>query len=85
MTASKPTSSEFDLTDVVWQKSSHTGGAGNCVEMAAVEGYVLMRDSKNPHRPANVFTRAEIAAYFAGVKDGEFDHFLGSKFPGCVS
>lgn len=78
MTASKPAPSELDLTGVEWQKSSYTGGSGNCVEMAVVGSYVLMRDSKNPERPANVFTRAEIAAYFAGVKDGEFDHVLDS-------
>jgi hypothetical protein len=43
--------------------------------MAAVDGYVLMRNSNHPERPASVFTQAEIAAYLAGVKDGEFDHF----------
>jgi Domain of unknown function (DUF397) len=77
VTASKPTPSEFDLTNIEWQKSSYTGGAGNCVEMAAVGEYILMRDSKNPDREPHVFTRAEISAYFAGVKDGEFDHVIG--------
>jgi hypothetical protein len=43
--------------------------------MAVVDGYVLMRNSNHPDRPATVFTHGEIAAYLAGVKDGEFDHF----------
>ncbi|WP_240152212.1 DUF397 domain-containing protein [Streptomyces mobaraensis] len=85
MTASKPTPSELDLTGAEWQKSSYTGGAGNCVEMTVANGYILMRDSKNPDRPANVFTRAEIEAYFAGVKDGEFDHILVASFSGNVA
>jgi Domain of unknown function (DUF397) len=77
MTASKPAPSDFDLTNVAWQKSSYSGGAGNCVEMAVVGEHILMRDSKNPDQVPHVFTRAEIAAYFAGVRDGEFDHVLG--------
>lgn len=75
MPATTPPPSAFDLTGTKWQKSSHSGGSGNCVEMAAVDGYVLMRNSNHPERPASVFTQAEIAAYLAGVKDGEFDHF----------
>jgi hypothetical protein len=27
-------------------------------------------------KPASVFTKAEFAAFVAGVRNGEFDHFL---------
>ena len=33
-----------------WIKASHSGSEGNCVEIAAAEGQILIRDSKNVHR-----------------------------------
>lgn len=39
-------------TTVQWRKSSYSGGTGGeCVEMAAVPGHVLIRDSKTPDGP----------------------------------
>jgi Domain of unknown function (DUF397) len=32
-----------------------------------------MRNSREPGGPALVYTRAEIAAFLAGVRNGEFD------------
>lgn len=48
---------------------------GGCVEVGqAPDGSVVVRDSKDPHRAAElVFDRAEWAAFVAGVKAGEFD------------
>jgi hypothetical protein len=65
------------LAGAVWRKSSHSGYAGNCVEVAALRnGGVAVRNSRDPHGPALVYTRAEIAAFLAGVRDGEFDDLL---------
>lgn len=62
------------LHDANWQKSSHSTADGNCVEVALLTGGdVAMRNSRDPHGPALVYTQAEIAAFIAGVKDGEFD------------
>ena len=63
--------------DVRWLKSRHSNAEGNCVEVAALaEGGVAMRNSRDPHGPALIYTPAEVAAFLAGARDGEFDHLL---------
>ena len=37
------------------------------------DGDVAMRNSRDPHGPALVFTAAEWDAFLAGARDGEFD------------
>lgn len=65
------------LTGVSWRKSSHSGALGNCVEVALLpSGEVAVRNSRFPEGPALVYTRAEIAAFLSGAKDGEFDHVV---------
>ena len=54
-----------------WHKSSRCA-SGNCVEVAKVDGQYLIRDSKNPDRPAHAFTAEEWHAFVAGVKGDEF-------------
>ncbi len=59
---------------VQWRKSTASNPSGNCVEVAALpDGSVAMRNSRDPAGPALVYTRAEITAFLAGVKNGEFD------------
>ncbi|MFJ8106072.1 DUF397 domain-containing protein [Streptomyces sp. NPDC096132] len=63
--------------DVRWIKSSHSNAEGNCVEVAALAGGgVAMRNSRDPEGPALIYTPAEVAAFLAGARDGEFDHLL---------
>jgi Domain of unknown function (DUF397) len=66
-----------ELTDVTWQKSRHSNPNGACVEVAHLpNGEIAVRNSRFPAGPALVYTRAEIAAFLAGAKDGEFDHVI---------
>ncbi|MFF7311649.1 DUF397 domain-containing protein [Streptomyces sp. NPDC008137] len=63
--------------DARWIKSRHSNAEGNCVEVAPlVDGGIAMRNSRDPDGPALVYTAAEVAAFLAGAKDGEFDHLL---------
>ncbi|HWC80417.1 MAG TPA: DUF397 domain-containing protein [Pseudonocardiaceae bacterium] len=65
------------LTGARWRKSQRSGALGNCVEMAPLtNGGVAMRNSRFPEGPALIYTRAEIEAFFGGVRDGEFDDLL---------
>ena len=64
-----------ELTDVTWQKSRHSNPNGACVEVAHLPGgSIAVRNSRFPSGPALIYTPAEIAAFLAGAKDGEFDH-----------
>jgi hypothetical protein len=63
-----------ELGDVTWRKSTASNPSGDCVELAALPGgEVAVRNSRDPHGPALIYTRAEIAAFVAGAKGGEFD------------
>ncbi|WTW95720.1 DUF397 domain-containing protein [Streptomycetaceae bacterium NBC_01309] len=66
-----------DKTDAQWVKSTFSADQnGCCVELAAIDGGIAMRDSNDTGRPALCYTREELAAFIAGVKAGEFDRFL---------
>ena len=57
-----------------WFKSTLCGASGGgCVEIAAFDGGVAVRDGKNPTGPALEFTAQEWRVFLAGVRAGEFD------------
>ncbi|MFS8204189.1 DUF397 domain-containing protein [Streptomyces sp. CWNU-52B] len=62
--------------DADWIKSRYSNAEGNCVEVARIDGGIAVRNSRHPEGPALVYTSAELAAFLAGAKDGEFDHLL---------
>ena len=68
---SSPSHPQFSDADFV--KSSYcTSPPGGCVEVAAKDGIVAVRDTKNPGHLL-YFSTAEWEAFIGGVKSGEFD------------
>ena len=62
------------LTSALWRKSRASNPIGSCVEVAELAtGEIAVRNSRNPTGPALIYTRAEIAAFLTGAKNGEFD------------
>lgn len=61
-----------------WHKALASNPSGNCVEVGkgtgVYDGFVAVRDSKNPSGPALAFTPAEWTAFLQGAKDGNFDN-----------
>jgi hypothetical protein len=65
---------KLDLSKAVWQSSAEDDDpSGEHVEVAFLEGYILMRNSAHPEGPVLYFTPSEWDAFIAGAKDGEFD------------
>ena len=63
-----------ELAGARWRKSGRSSAQGNCVELARLPGHgIAVRNSRDPDGPALVFTDAELDAFLAGVKDGDFD------------
>jgi hypothetical protein len=60
--------------EVAWRKSRASNPSGSCVEIAGLpDGEIAVRNSRYPSGPALIYTRAEIAAFLAGAKAGEFE------------
>ncbi|MFB6518503.1 DUF397 domain-containing protein [Streptomyces sp. NPDC056401] len=61
----------------VWTKSRKSAANGQCIELAPLEkGVVALRNSRDPHGPALLFTVEELDAFLDGAKNGEFDQLL---------
>ncbi|MFD8966121.1 DUF397 domain-containing protein [Streptomyces sp. NPDC059568] len=61
------------LTEAQWRKSSYSGGANDCVEVAVLDGYIAIRDSKRPGRPPLVVSRADAQAFINGIQTGPWE------------
>ena len=59
--------------ELVWRKSSRSGAAGHCVEVAETPAIIFVRDSKDAAGPKLRFEASEWAAFVEGVRGGEFD------------
>lgn len=69
----------FSGTDssLAWRKSARSNPSGDCVELApTTSGEIALRNSRDASGPVLLYTRAEIAAFIGGAKDGDFDDLV---------
>ncbi|ARF54585.1 DUF397 domain-containing protein [Streptomyces gilvosporeus] len=61
----------IDLRNVTWRKSSYSNSTGGeCIEIADnVPALVPVRDSKDPHGPALVFSAVAWGSFVTAVKE----------------
>ena len=65
------------LTMARWRKSTASNPSGSCVEIAELPGgAIAVRNSRDKSGPALLYPRAELAAFLAGIRNGEFDSLL---------
>ncbi|WP_084523502.1 DUF397 domain-containing protein [Nocardia inohanensis] len=57
-----------ELSSARWIKSSYSESSGQCVEVAFLSGDAVgVRDSKNPHGPALVFSAGEWSTFVSSI------------------
>lgn len=62
------------LDEVRWRRSRFSNPDGDGLEVATLpSGEVAVRYSRDPRTPVLIYTPAEMAAFIAGARDGEFD------------
>jgi hypothetical protein len=66
----RDTVSDNNLT---WRKSTRSGAAGHCVEVAETPATVYVRDSKDVTGPVLRFAAPAWAGFIDGVRNGDFD------------
>ncbi|MFF3913257.1 DUF397 domain-containing protein [Streptomyces sp. NPDC001852] len=60
---------DHDLSTTVWRKSSYSGNADNCLEVADAHPTLIpVRDSKTPHGPKLVFRPTTWSAFVDHLK-----------------
>ncbi|EST29919.1 DUF397 domain-containing protein [Streptomyces roseochromogenus] len=61
---------DADLAHARWRKSSYSGGANDCVEVAALGDRAAVRDSKDISRGPLLFSKAAMRALVSGIACG---------------
>lgn len=66
-------STAHDLSAAKWRTSSYSNGdGGDCVEVAGgFDGFMPVRDSKDPDGPALIFDVDAWTAFISAIKAGE--------------
>ena len=66
---------DFDVSDAAWRKSLLSVGNGECVEVAPVNGSIVVRDTVDRSGPVIRYSAQTWRAFLADAKMGTFDVF----------
>lgn len=69
---------DFDRSASMWRTSSASGGA-NCVAVAFIERWVLIRDSANPEGGVLRVSRAAWNLFLAETRNADVDVWLSAQ------
>jgi hypothetical protein len=68
-----PQPTHEELASANWRKAAMSQSANGCVEVAHLNDWTAIRDSKNPGGPVQLYTRHEWACFLNGAAKGEFN------------
>ncbi|MEU6502781.1 DUF397 domain-containing protein [Streptomyces californicus] len=68
---------DVDLRQARWRKSSYSGGANDCVEVAELGERAAVRDSKDISRGPLFFSKATMCALVTGIVRGSIGERRG--------
>jgi len=68
-----PRPAPADLQNAAWHTASASNGGTGCVEVAHLESWTVVRDTKDPGGPVHCYTPHEWACFLDGARAGEFD------------
>jgi hypothetical protein len=66
--------SDAHQATITWQKSSHSGQQGDCVEVASAGTGILVRDSKDADGPVLSFSLSIWNAFLSDIRTGHLGH-----------
>jgi hypothetical protein len=69
----RPYPTQQELGRAAWFKATASNGSNTCVEVAHLESWTVVRDSRDPDGPVQHYTPREWACFLDGVRAGEFD------------
>ena len=69
-TSSMAAPHDVDLARAHWRKSSYSGGANDCLEVAELGERAAVRDSKDISRGPLLFPKAVMRALVGGIASG---------------
>ncbi|MCZ4506743.1 DUF397 domain-containing protein [Streptomyces sp. ActVer] len=72
-----------DLAHARWRKSSYSGGANDCVEVAELDEHAAVRDSKDIGRRPLLFSKVAMRALVSGIVYGSIGERQGWEWGGC--
>ncbi|MGW7818996.1 DUF397 domain-containing protein [Streptomyces puniciscabiei] len=58
------------MPELIWQKSTYSGDASNCIEIAPTPTTIHIRDSKTPAAPHLTVTPSTWAEFLAYATEG---------------